>query len=64
MIAIFMIMQKSSLSLIRYMRHHHLRHPHNLTRHLCFHYLVKTEIYSDLEFRVFDQPISTDLDHI
>ena len=49
---------------------HHL-HPyhsrsflHNQSRNLPFHYVVEAEIHSNLEFRVFGQSISTDLDHL
>ena len=52
------------------MHHHHLHQhhsrflPHNKPRNLHFHYLVETEIISNLEFKVFDQSISIVLDHL
>ena len=73
MVAIFMIIQKNPYNLnheIHYMNYHHLRQyhihslPHNQIQNFHFHYLVKTEIHSNFEFKVFDQSISTDLDHL
>ena len=55
---------------IRQIHCHHLRpyhsrsFPHNQSRNLPFHYVVETEIHSNLEFKMFGQSISTDLDHL
>ena len=72
MVAIFMIIQKYPYNLhheIHYMNHHlrqyHIHSlPHNQTQNFHFHSLVKTEIHSNFKFKVFDQSISTDLDHL